>query len=152
MAHVHTQIRDLVAVALEAHTSLTTVDSNRGKDLLDSDLPAGLVGTMTDSVEPFSKGVKGRGPEERRTVGLTVTIVVRGESETLDDDLDALRAEIEPVVDDALLSSIAIAVRHTGGEMDMGADEDGHRWFAFLALSWDVEVITEVRKPEMALI
>lgn len=146
MSHVNRQVRDAVKTALEG-TSLETVSTNRSSDLVDGDLPAAVVGTATDSVEPFSKGPP---PEELRTLELTVVIVAEGDSDTLDDDLDTLRAEIEPAVLTAV-SGLAREVRHTGAELDMGTDEDGERWFGFLALSWEVEVVTAQGDPEMAL-
>ena len=59
-----------------------------------------------------------------------MTVVARGDSDTLDDDLDDLRAQIEPAVYDTLTPLSAFPVQHTGGELDMLADEEGDRWFA----------------------
>lgn len=148
--HVNRQVRDRVAAELEA-TSLQTVSSNRGRDLLDPDLPAGIVGTGDDEVEPFNKGYKGGTPEEIRSIELTVTIVANAASETLDDDLDALRAQIEPLVFKAL-DGLALNVRHVGGSLDVMPDDEGAKWYAFLVLAWEVRVPTEIADPERALI
>lgn len=146
MAHVNRQVRDAVAAALGS--ILATVSTNRAADLFDADLPAGVVGTATDEVVPWSKGPP---PEELRTLALTVVVVAQGDSDTLDDDLDALRVQIEPAVLTAV-ASVARHVRHTGGEIDLGSDEEGERWFAFLSLSWEVEIVTAVGDPETAIL
>ena len=146
MAHVNKQVRDAVAAALGS--ILATVSTNRAADLFAADLPAGVVGTATDAVEPWSKGPP---LEELRTIELAVVVVAEGESDALDDDLDELRVQIEPAVLTAV-ASIARHARHTGGEIDLGSDEEGERWFAFLSLSWEIEIVTAVGDPETALL
>lgn len=148
--HVNRQIREAVAGRLVDRTSLVTVDANRGMDLLDADLPAGIISTGFDEIARWNKGTKDHGPEDLRRILLTVTLIADGTSTTLDDDLDGLRAEVEPEVY-AALEGLAVEARHTGGEMDM-LDEQGDRWFAFLVLSWEVDVATEITDPERALI
>ena len=150
--HVNRQVREAAAAAL-ASTSLQSISSNRAIDLLETDLPAGVVGTSIDTVERWNKGVgKGKDPEDLRTIELTVSVVARGDSETLDDDLDALRAQIEPVVYSALAPLSALPVQHTGGELDMLADEEGSRWFAVLELTWEIRIATELGDPEFLLV
>lgn len=151
MAHVNQQIRDAVAATLRANVpALVQVDTNRAPDLIDADLPAGIVSTLTDEVERWSKGTSVEGPTELRMVQLVVVVVAHGESATLDDDMDALRVAIEPLVGPAL-ASIARVATHTGSELDMGSDEDGSEWYAFLSLSWMVEVVTPVGDPETVI-
>jgi hypothetical protein len=145
--HVYQQARDKVREKLEAEAGLVGVWSNRGASLPEAGLPLGAVATGTDTVVPFHKGAVGLAPTELRTVALSVVIVADGGTEGLDDYLDDLRAKVEPLVLEAL-EGFAKEVRHTGGELDMGADEDGQGWFAFLALGWDVELVTEKGKPE----
>lgn len=151
MAHVNQQIRDAVAATLKANVAaLVQVDTNRAPDLIDADLPAGIVSTLTDEVERWSKGTSVQGPTELRMIQLVVVVVANGESDTLDDDMDALRVAIEPLIGPAL-ASIAREATHTGSELDMGSDEDGSEWYAFLSLSWMVEVVTPVGDPETVI-
>jgi len=146
VSHVNTQVRTALQAALEG--VLKTVSTNGSIALLDVELPAGVIGTGTDQAEPFAKGPP---PQELRTVALSIVLVAEGASETVDDDLDALRAQVEPLVPTAL-AGIARHVRHTGSDLDMGMDEDGERWLAFLALAWEVEIVTAVGDPETALL
>lgn len=148
--HVNQQIRDAVATTLVANTTLETVFTNRAPDLIDANLPAGIVSTLTDEVERWSKGTSAQGPTELRMIQLVVVVVAHGESDTLDDDMDTLRAEIEPLIVPAL-ASIARESTHTGSELDMGTDEDGEQWYAFLSMSWMVEVVTPVGDPETVI-
>ncbi|HSH45107.1 MAG TPA: hypothetical protein VK966_04595 [Longimicrobiales bacterium] len=143
--HVNRQVREAVKEALDGLTSLASVSTNRSTDLLDEHLPAAIIGTSSDEVAEESKG-----GHERRVILLAVTIAADGLAQGLDDDLDAIRAEIETALAGDL-GGLAMRVEHTGGELDMGTDEDGERWFAFLTLTWDVEVWTETGDPETAL-
>lgn len=151
MDHVNKQIRDIVADAITGLGALQTVSTNRAEDLLHADLPAAVVGTGSDTVTRWNKGTKDTGPEELRTIALTVAVIVDGDNGALDDELDALRSNIEFAVDFSLHDRVH-EIRHTGGELDMASDEEGARWFAFMVLSWEVEVPTEVGVPTKALI
>ena len=151
MTHVNAQVRDAVAASLEANTSLEVVFTNRAADLIDADLPAAVIATATDDVARFSKGTSVSGPTELRIIQLAVVVVLYGDSETVDDDADALRVEIEPLVGPAL-SSVARVATHTGSELDIGTDEEGESWYAFLALTWEVEVVTAVGDPENPIV
>lgn len=148
MAHVNQQLRDAVKAALQARAEIRTVAAGQASDLLDADMPAVVVATAADQVEPWSKGPP---VQEVRTVALTVVVVIEGDPDTIEDSLDALRVIVEPEVVTAV-ASLARHVRHTGSELDVGTDEDGERWFAFLALSWEVEIVTAVGNPEAALL
>lgn len=147
MGHVNQQLRDAVRAALLASDQFRAVPSTQAS-LVDGELPAAAPSTATDTVEPWSKGPP---LQELRTVALTVAIVVESEPDTVEDDLDALRVIVEPLVVTAL-ASIARHLRHTGSEQDMATDEDGERWFGFLVLAWEVEVVTAVGEPEVALL
>jgi hypothetical protein len=152
VAHVNKQIRDAFKARIATVEAVGTVDSNRGADLLEADLPAVVVETGRDVVEPGSKPYKGAAALERRTVEVTAVIVAEADA-ALDDTLDALRSSIETAVrSDDTLGGIATEVRHTGGELDVGADEEGERWFAFYALGWEVVVWTHEGAPETAVV
>lgn len=125
-----------------------SVSTNRVRDLVDADLPAAVIGTGSDEVEVATKPPA---PLERRVLTVTVVIITDGESETLDDDLDILRERIEiAMAQDQDLGGLAKRMVHTGGEQDMGSDEDGKRWYGFLALSWLVELWTQLGDPVTA--
>lgn len=141
-------VREAVAERLRAVQGLASISTNRGRNLADPDLPAAVIGTASDDVELATKPPD---PLERRVLSVTVVIVADGESETLDDDLDTLRERIEIVMaEDQDLGGLAKRLVHTGSELDMGSDEDGARWYGFLALSWLVEVWTKLGDPVTA--
>lgn len=147
--HVNQQVREAVKKRLDEIAAFPplSVFTNRTANLRDADLPAVVINTTSDEV---SLETKDEPPEERRVIDLTVVIVADGDVETLDDDLDDLRARVEQALADDL-GGLAFHMEHTGAELDMGADEDGHRWYAFLALSWTVEVWTLKGQPEEVL-
>lgn len=147
MAHVNQQIRDAVKAALLGGV-LRTVRGMAGPDLLDVELPAGVLSTDTDTVEPWSKGPP---VQEVRTVLLDVEVVAAGDPEELADELDTLRSSIETAVAGSL-GAIARQLRHTGAAREYGLDEETDRWVGFLALRWEVDVVTEKGNPETALL
>lgn len=149
--HVNQQVRQEAASRLDG-TSLVAVSTNQGWNLDPDRLPAAIIGTRTDRVERSSKPWDGHEELERREVELTVEVVADGEKETLDDDLDGLRAEIESAIGaDDDFGGLAGMVVHTGGTLTMATDEEGDRWFAFLVLAWEIEVWTERGDPEVAV-
>lgn len=146
MAHVNQQVREKVRDLL-VDTDLRGLFTNRGPDLLDEHLPAGVIGTSTDEVQTRSKDVP---PKEKRTVSVTVALVVDGDAQDLDDQLDRYRVQVESrMVGD--LGGLVHRLEHTGADLDMGADEEGERWYAFYVLSWEVDVWTIQGDPETAL-
>lgn len=149
--HVNTQVREEVKARLEEINDLAKIFTNRPGNLIDAHLPAAVVQTSSDTITKESKASKGLPPQEKRLIALGVVLVADGESDTLDDDLDKLRVQVESAVaEDEALGGIAKQVQHTGATLEMGADEDGDRWFAFLAMSWQVEVWTHYGDPEVA--
>lgn len=143
--HVNRQVREAVKTRLDATALFASVSTNRSANLVETELPAAIIGTGLDEVEQATKD--GR---ERRAVTLTVVVVADGAEPTLDDDLDALRVGIELALSDQL-GGLVTNMAHTGGELDLGTDEDGERWFAFLVLSWTLQVWTQRGDPETAL-
>ena len=151
MAHVRKQVRDEVATRLGTIDALAEVTSNRGGDLLLSHLPAAVVQTLVERSGQATKAAYGVEPLERRTIQLAVVVVLDAEMEELDDAADALAAAIEPVVaEDGRLGGIAKRVDYVGMDLDVQRDEDGDRWFGFMALEWEVEVWTARGTPETA--
>lgn len=144
MAHVNQQVREQAKEQLVSH-GFGTVYTNDGPDLADAVFPAAVLTTRTDSVE-----VRSQDGLERRLITLTGVIVADGDSDTLDDDMDDLRALAEAALAGDL-NEIAHSVEHTGGELDMGKEEEGERWYAFYTLTWQVEAWTRAGAPEVAL-
>lgn len=142
--HVNRQVREAARCRLE-DAGVVAVFTNHGVDLLGDQLPAAIVSTGLDEVEGGSKDGL-----ERRSITLTVVIVAAGDSDTVDDNLDDLRVAVEEAMSDDL-GGLAQAMEHTGSELELGTSEDGDEWFAFLALSWTVQIWTEKGNPEVAL-
>lgn len=135
MTHINQQIREEAKTQIEA-AGLRSVSTNRGDDVLPSELPHIALATDRDEVElDTMSGL------EVRTVTLIATIVADGEVVTLDDDLDELRVTIENALRPTL-GPFGQGIRHTGAELIMGSDEEGDRWFAFYILSFEVTVHT----------
>lgn len=145
--HVNRQIREAVRERLEGIDGIAAVYTNRSVDLTDIDLPAIVVVTSLDEV---STETSDDPPRQKREIVLTVVVVADGETEGLDDDLDAFRVEIERALADDL-GGLAWYMEHTGGELDVKPVDDGERWYAFLALSWNVYVWTNQGEPEVKL-
>jgi hypothetical protein len=150
--HVNRQVREEVESRLEGIGALEAISTNQGWNLRAERLPAAIIGTRSDEVENSAKMMPEVDRLQRRLLQLTVTVVLDGEKETLDDDADALRATIEArVEEDHDLGGLAGDVEHTGADMELGTDEEGRRWFAFLTMSWEIEVWTDAGNPEVAV-
>lgn len=139
--HVNQRVREAARERVEGTDLFAHVFTHRTANLVDAQLPAVVITTSTDEVAVQTKDDP---PSERRRIELMITIVADGESETLDDDLDDLRAAIEDVMQGDLGGS-AWCSEHTGGALELA--EAGDRWFAFYALSWEVTVWTEQGSP-----
>ena len=152
MAHVNTQVREVFASRLAAVAGMTSVFSNRGADILDGHMPAAVIATERDEVVEDSGGYSGGPALEKREVDVAVTLVISGtDTDTIDDDVDGFRAKCEAAIAaDADLGGLAFNVFHTGAELEMGTDEEGERWYAFLTMTWMVQVWTERGDPETA--
>lgn len=150
MSHVNQQIREAAKAGIKA-LGLTSVSTNRSTNIEQVDLPHVVLGTGDDEIEETTKD-----GHEQRVVVLTAVIAADGDSDTLDDDLDALRVTVEKGARNGLLTLIPATgltpiehyPGHTGGTLTMLADEEGDRWFAFYTLSWEVRVWTAVADPE----
>jgi hypothetical protein len=147
VSHVNQQVRDAVTEALRDSEAFRTVQSTQA-NLVDAELPAAAPATLSDTVEPFSKGPP---RQEIRTVALTIALVIEGDADSVENDLDALRTTVEGLVPTAL-DSIARELQHTGSEQELAEDEDGERWYGFLVLAWDVFIVTAVGDSEVALL
>lgn len=152
MAHVNQQVRDEFATRLGTVGGLTSVFSNRGADLYDDVMPAAVIETVDDQVSRESKGFIGEPALQKRVIDVSVVVVASGAMADIDDTLDALRVDIEEAIaTDEDLGGIAQDVIHTGGSLRVGSDEEGANWYAFLTLTWQVHVWTELGDSETAV-
>lgn len=152
MAHIKKQVRDVFQTRLAALASIASAHTNRGPDLTDGDLPAAIIQTPDEDAQIATKGSSTTRALYSREVEVAVVIVAEGASDTLDDDLDALQADAEGAIEaDEDLGGLAHQSDFIGSDLDMGTDEDGHRWYAFLTLTWRVEIWTEKGDPETAV-
>lgn len=142
--HINRRIRQAIRERLEAADVFADVFTNRPGSLSDKRLPAAVITTGTDEVSVQDKDAP---PAERRSIEVSIMIVGDGESESVDDDMDELRSQVEQRLAGDL-DGLAWFMEHTGGSLELATDEDGDRWFAFYALSWRVEVWTEQGNPE----
>ncbi len=103
MAHVRRQIREAAAAAL---TGLATTGSrvfqSRIHTLRDPDLPCLLINTDDEQVEAENAV---QGGELTRELTLTVRGVAK-DAATLDDTLDAIAEQVEPVMNGASLGGL----------------------------------------------
>jgi hypothetical protein len=144
--HVNTQVRNAAKVRLDA-TSLETVLTQRGSNLLELELPAAVISTTSWESGNATKGLD---ETERRQIELGVVLVLNADVQDLDDQADALTVEVEAALADDL-GGLAKRMEHQGGDLELMEDEAGDRWVAFLALRWMVEIWTVRGDPEVAL-
>lgn len=143
--HVNQRIRQAAADRIAATGAFTVVSTNRSANLSAGHLPAAVIGTSTDEVAIDTKDDP---PDERRTITMTVTIVEdASDAETIDDRMDDLRVTVEEALAGDL-DGLAWWMEHTGGDLQLGSDEDGDQWLAFYVLSWTVQVRTQQGKPQ----
>lgn len=131
--HIRQQIREEAKDAI-AGIGLESVHTNRIQDLLAVDLPAGVIVTEDETSQRTSKD----GGLTRAPVMLIV-ILVEGDSETLDDDLDDWAEKIEAQMK-ALPSASLVTLSATS--LDLQPDESGERWFGSVALEYSVLAFT----------
>lgn len=131
--HIRQQVREAVKTALTGIG--LTVYTNRIQDFDDSELPVAVVLTEDEVSEAYSKA----GGLER-TIDITVVVIVDGLSATLDDDLDTWAETIEPLMVSVPPSRDMVL---TGTALDLRPDDEGARWFGYLALEFKSTVFTD---------
>lgn len=146
MPHERTAIRDAVVAQLIAGSTSAgaRVYGSRLKPLVEAELPAVLVYTDSESVDPASANSSPRWL--RRTVELTVEGVVRV-AEGLQTELDDLALEIETAMDSDLeFGQTAFSSTLAGTEV--GMKMDGNQPMGMVRLVYNVVYETDLRVAE----
>lgn len=141
--HARQQIRDAFVTALTGATAAgSTVFKTRIYKLQEGEYPALVIYTLSEDAE-----VDALGGKLLRTLRVAVDIAVKGASDTLDDDLDDLAAEVEVAIEgntalNALvlfqtLDATAITLSGEGNERAVG-----------MVLSFVVQYRTNPGAPE----
>lgn len=148
--HVRQQIRESLAGLL---TGLTTTGSNvyqsRLKPLQANELPALLIATDSEKIEPQGMGVN---PMLERQLNISVKVIAKAMS-NLDDTLDACIKEVEQAVNASVaantLNGLVKETLLTDIEIDMNADSDmptGQATLLFIASYY-----TQAATPDVSL-
>lgn len=144
--HVRQQIREAAASAL---TGLTTtaarVFQSRVRPLRDADLPCLLINTDDESIESTNAVAGG---EIDRTLTLSVRAVAKV-SDTLDDTLDTIAEQVEPVLNNATLGGLVrgLTLERIRVEMDDALEKPA----GVLTLEYRAVYFTTPGQPGTAL-
>lgn len=130
--HIRQQIREAVKTAL-SDLALTTY-TNRVQNLDPDNLPAAVILTEDEASQQQSKD-----GDLDRTIDVIVVVIMDGDSETIDDDLDTWAEQIEP-----LLKSVPPAKQFllSATSLDVRPDDEGSQWFGYLALEYKATAFT----------
>ena len=118
--HVRKQIRDYIAALLEDLTTTETrVFTNRVRAMKKKDLPGLIIYTVEEDSDPGAVG-----GHLNRTLDLAVEAYVKT-SETIDDDLDTIAAEVETAIaSDPTLGGLAQDVLYASSELFLDGEGD----------------------------
>lgn len=146
MSHVRRQIREAVAAAV---TGLATTGSrvfqSRVYPLRDADLPCLMVSTDDERIE---SGNAVMGGELDRELVVTVRGVAKANAD-LDDTLDGIAEQVEPVLNGATLGGKAKNCQLTGIKVEM--DESLEKPVGVISLEYRVTYFTAPASPGTAL-
>lgn len=146
MAHVRRQIREAAATAL---TGLTTtgarVFQSRIHPLRDADLPCLLISTDDEQVQQENMVAGG---ELTRELTLTVRGVAKATAD-LDDTLDGIAEQVEPVLNGATLGNLAKNCQLAGIKAEM--DEALEKPVGIITLEYRILYFTTPASPGTAL-
>lgn len=146
MAHVRRQIREATAAAL---TGLATTGSrvfqSRVYPLKDADLPCLLINTDDEQVEAENAV---QGGELTRVLTLTVRGVAK-DTATLDDTLDAIAEQVEPVLNGASLGGLV--KRCTLDRIAVEMDDALEKPVGVITLTYSTLYFTSPAAPGTAL-
>jgi len=132
--HIRQKIRESVKTKLST-LDFKSVNTNRVMDLKDKDLPAAVIITEDETSQQTDK----RGGITR-DISVLVVVIVNGETDTLDDDLDGWAEKIEPVLRDVPYARQFIL---TATGLDFRPDDEGEHWFGYLALEYQALAFEE---------
>lgn len=141
MAHVRTQLRDLVKAALDV--SLIAggrVHIARTYPVEEAELPAVLIYTNNELVEP------GTGRKWIRTVELIIHVIDKGD--TIDQKIDDLSITVEETITKTIFNGLIRQVDFTG--TDKTFQDGGNYQIGHAILKFDVVYITNENNPETA--
>ena len=146
MAHVRRQIREAAAAAV---TGLTTTGSrvfqSRIHPLRDADLPCLLISTDDEQIDASNAVMGG---ELERELTLTVRGVAKANAD-LDDTLDGIAEQVEPVLNGATLSGKAKKCLLASIRVEM--DETLEKPVGTITLEYRVTYFTTPAAPGTAL-
>lgn len=134
--HPRQALREAARTAISAvsvNSQTLTVHTNRVRLLETELLPAAVIVTEDENSQRASKD-----GDLDRTIDMAIVLIVTGDSETIDDDLDAWAEAVEAALATTTVGN-EIQLRSTS--MDVQADDDGDNWFAYLAMDYQVRVL-----------
>lgn len=146
MSHVRRQIREAAATALAGlATTGTRVFQSRLHPLRDADLPCLLVNTDDEAIEAENAVLNG---ELTRDLTLTVRGVAKVSAD-LDDVLDSIAEQVEPVLSVLALGGLAkrCALQRINVEMDDALEKP----VGVITLAYQVTYFTTPGQPGTAL-
>jgi len=128
VTHIRQRVREGIKGALDG-LEFENVYTNRVKDIDESKLPAAVIITDDERSQRADKS----GTLER-TISAMVVVIIKGDTDTLDDELDAWAEAIEPRLQKV---PPALKLTLTATSLDLQSDEDGQHWFGYLALEYE---------------
>lgn len=147
MAHVRRQIREAAATALAGlATTGSRVFQSRVYPLRDVDLPCLLISTDDEQVQQENMVAGG---ELTRELTLTVRGVVAKDGADLDDTLDGIAEQVEPVLNGATLGNLAKNCQLTGIKVEM--DDVLGKPVGIITLEYRILYFTTPASPGTAL-
>lgn len=146
MAHVRRQIREAAATALAGlATTGSRVFQSRVYPLRDADLPCLLISTDDEQIDAENAVMGG---ELTRELTLTVRGVAKANAD-LDDTLDGIAEQVEPVLNGASLGGLA--KRCTPERISVEMDEGLEKPVGTLTLQYRITYFTTPASPGTAL-
>ena len=146
MSHVRRQLREAAAAAVTGlATTQSRVFQSRVYPLRDADLPCLLVSTDEERIDA---GNAAMGGELERELTLTVRGVAKANAD-LDDTLDAIAEQIEPVMNGATLGGKAKKCLLTA--INVGMDDVLEKPVGSISLEYRITYFTSPAQPGTAL-
>lgn len=146
MSHVRRQIREAAATALTGlATTSTRVFQSRIHPLRDADLPCLLISTDDESIEAENAVMGG---ELTRDLALTIRGVAKATA-NLDDTLDGIAEEVEPVLNSATLGGLV--KRCTLEKISVEMDDTLEKPAGVITLTYRTTYFTSPAAPGTAL-
>lgn len=146
MSHVRQQIREAAAAALTGlATTSTRVYQSRIHPLRDADLPCLLISTDEEDVDAENAVMGG---ELTRNLTLTIKGVAKANA-NLDDTLDGIAEQVEPMLNDASLGNLV--KRCTLEKISVEMDDTLEKPVGIITLNYRTTYFTSPAAPGTAL-